>query len=211
MVIALLLLQWAVGLLGVAAWTQSWWVVRAGHFRIVAWIAAALAGLALLSTPFGSSLNALADGDASAVETAVAVAGLVAGTLLLGGVSNGMLLGHWYLNQPGLETWALDRVTTATLAGVSISLGTAIAAAPRVAGAATEGAVLGLPGFGASFGLVFFAIWIALLGFTGVVVWMAKRCIASRSIQSATGLYYVAVLTAGVAEFLGRYLTVRSA
>jgi hypothetical protein len=42
--------------------------------------------------------------------------------------------------------------------------------------------------------------------FTGAVVWMARRCIQIRSIQSATGLYYVAILTAGVAEFVLRYL-----
>ncbi|MEA2477501.1 MAG: hypothetical protein QOC87_1700, partial [Actinomycetota bacterium] len=38
------------------------------------------------------------------------------------------------------------------------------------------------------------------------VVWAARRCVNIKSIQSATGLYYVAILTAGVAEFLVRYL-----
>jgi hypothetical protein len=39
---------------------------------------------------------------------------------------------------------------------------------------------------------------------------MARRCIQIRSIQSATGLYYVAILTAGVAEFVLRYLMVNA-
>jgi hypothetical protein len=38
------------------------------------------------------------------------------------------------------------------------------------------------------------------------VVALARRCVAIRSIQSATGLMYVALLTAGVAELLVRYL-----
>jgi hypothetical protein len=47
--------------------------------------------------------------------------------------------------------------------------------------------------------------------FTGVVSWMARRCVRIRSIQSATGLFYVAILTAGVSEFLVRYLMVNAA
>jgi hypothetical protein len=85
-----------------------------------------------------------------------------------------------------------------------------VAGAARLAGASTEGAVLGLPGFGESFGAIFFAVWLSLVGFTGVVVWMARRCVALRSIQSATGLYYVALLTAASSEFLVRYLMVNS-
>jgi hypothetical protein len=41
-------------------------------------------------------------------------------------------------------------------------------------------------------------------------VWMARRCVKIRSIQSATGLYYVAILTAGVSEFLVRYLMINA-
>jgi hypothetical protein len=59
--------------------------------------------------------------------------------------------------------------------------------------------------------LWFFIVWLVLLGFTGAVVWGARRCVKIRSIQSATGLYYVALLTAGVSEFLVRYLMVNAA
>jgi hypothetical protein len=48
------------------------------------------------------------------------------------------------------------------------------------------------------------------MALTAAVVWMARRCVRIRSIQSATGLYYVALLTAGVAEFLVRYLMVNA-
>ena len=137
--------------------------------------------------------------------------GLVVGAGLLGAVTNGMLLGHWYLNQPGLKPWALARLT---LAGLWISLLSAVVGllgANRLVGAPTEGAALGLPGFGQNFGPAFFFIWLALVLFTAGVVYGVKRCIDIRSIQSATGLYYVAILTAGVAEFLVRYLMVNAA
>jgi high-affinity Fe2+/Pb2+ permease len=121
------------------------------------------------------------------------------------------LLGHWYLNQPGLKPWALARLTQLALiaAGATALLG-AISVS-KLATASTEGSVLGLPGFGDSFGAVFYGAWVLILVFTIGVVVMARRCVKIRSIQSATGLYYVALLTAGVSEFLVRYLMVNAA
>ena len=239
-----------VGLVGAAAWTQSWGVVTRGHFRITAYCAVALGLMAIPAT-----WAAVDSSDSARVAVVVAVgvtltwllvqysntdvpgvvagagaalAGalalvffaasledwnivlgaveLLAGAVLLGGVTNGMLLGHWYLNQPGLKPWALARLTTLTLAATGVAGVLGIVAAGKLAGAETEGAVLGIPGFGDSFGPAFFAVWLALVGFTGAVVWAARRCISIRSIQSATGLYYVALLTAGVSEFVVRYL-----
>ncbi len=134
--------------------------------------------------------------------------GLLTGAALLGAVTNGMLLGHWYLNQPGLKPWALGRLTQAGLWVCVASAVVGLGGARKLTAAPTEGAALGLPGFGQSFGPAFFFIWLALVLFTAAVVYGVKRCIDIRSIQSATGLYYVAILTAGVAEFLLRYLMV---
>jgi hypothetical protein len=119
-----------------------------------------------------------------------------------------MMLGHWYLNQPGLKPWALARLTTLALGATVVSGLLGLGAAGFLTSASTEGAVLGIPGFGDSFATPFFVIWLSLVVFTGVVVLAARKCVRIKSIQSATGLYYVALLTAGVAEFLVRYLTV---
>jgi hypothetical protein len=253
-VVSLVLLEWTVGWVGAAAWTQSWSVVRRGHFRIIGYCTLGLAGLSLFSLRgaapdgdpalvwavalvFGAgiylivqfartdSIGAVVGVGASGIGiVALAMASrlvpawpvtlatleLIGGAVLLGAVTNGMLLGHWYLNQPGLKPWALNRLTTLTLASVVASGVLGLVAAGRLSGASTEGAVLGLRGFGESFGVIFFGVWLILLVFTGVVVWMARRCIAIRSIQSATGLYYVAILTGGVSEFLVRYLMVNA-
>ena len=252
-VVALIMLEWTVGLVGAAAWTQSWGVVRRGHFRITAYTGVALALLALLALravddPVGGATTAWVvatavaagiyllvqwsntDVPAVVVGGAATIAGLgalgasaslledwpsalaaievVAGAALLGAVTNGMLLGHWYLNQPGLKPWALARLTTLSLAATAATGVLGLAAASKLSSAETDGAVLGIPGFGESFGMAFFVVWLALVGFTGAVVWAARRCVAIKSIQSATGLYYVALLTAGVSEFLVRYLMV---
>ncbi|HET7482733.1 MAG TPA: hypothetical protein VFK89_07725 [Actinomycetota bacterium] len=136
--------------------------------------------------------------------------GLIVGMLLVGGVGNGMLLGHWYLNQPGLKPFALERLTNLTLVAVVLSTVFGLVCYGPLTSARTEGAVLGLPGFGESFSFAFYVAWLVILAFTGGVVWAARRCVKIRSIQSATGLFYVALLTAGVAEFLVRYLMVNA-
>jgi hypothetical protein len=248
-VVALVLLEWSVGLVAASTWTQSWAVVRRGHFRVVAWTCgllvlpavfssdgsglagvaiaafAALTAVHLVAQYFlGEPAGIVAGGTAAVIGVASlafiagvvpswpwwqALGGLVAGAALLGAVTNGMLLGHWYLNQPGLQTWALARLTTLTLVTVAASTISGLVAARLLAGASSEGAGLSVPGGLLSRGSmspVFFLTWLGLLAFTGAVAWMARRCIEIRSIQSATGLYYVAILTAGVSEFLVRYL-----
>ncbi len=253
-VVALVLLEWTTGWLAVAAWTQSWAVIRRGHFRITAWATLILGGLAavayrsievggiqsraVLATVVAIALYVAVQYSRTDVPGAVmgAAAGtggalalilsagliaawpqplaavqLLAGAALLGAVSNGMMLGHWYLNQPGLKTWALARLTLLCLVATGASGVVGVLGAGRLTGASTAGAAFGLPGAGDSFGLAFFLVWAVLLGFTGVVVWAARRCVAIRSIKSATGLYYVAILTAGVSEFVVRYLMVNAA
>ena len=253
-VLALVLVEWTGGLLGAAGWSQSWSVVRRGHFKIVAWTAiafavgayfsfeatsaqdtftsAALVALIVVSTLYLAAQYVRSDivgaviGIAGAVVACAALVGaatllsgwaawsaalgLIAGLVLLGGVTNGMLLGHWYLNQPGLKPWALGRLTDATLAGIVVAVLLGLASTSKLANASTEGAVMGLPGFGESFSLVFFLAWLAVAGLTAAVVWAARRCVKIKSIQSATGLFYVALLTAGVSEFLVRYLMVNA-
>lgn len=254
----LVLLEWTIGAVAVAAWTQSWGTVRRGHFRILGWTALALAVLAVVANNTATSSGVEDAGAqrglvvASAVAAAVyllaqylrtdipgvvagastavlgtvalaftadfvdgwplylAAVGLVAGAAFLGGVTNGMLLGHWYLNQPGLKPWVLARLTALGLGTVAISALAGVAGAPRLVDASTEGADIGFVGIGESLGGAFFGIWLTLLAFTGVIVWLARRCVQIRSIQSATGLYYVALLTAGVSEFLVRYLMVNA-
>lgn len=256
-VLALVLIEWTAGWVALAAWSQSWKVVRRGHFRITGWIVAVLGVLAVITnvdatavlsdagiqpllvaalagisaafaiaqyvrtdTP-GIAAGAIAGvaGAAALIASAtfiegwadaLAAASLLAGALLLGAVTNGMMLGHWYLNQPGLKTWALGRLTDVSVAAVVLSALAGLFAYGELTTATTEGAVLGIPGFGESFSFVFYFVWLSTLGLTGAVTVGARRCVKIRSIQSATGLFYVAILAAGVAEFLVRYLMVNA-
>jgi hypothetical protein len=171
-------------------------------------VAGAVLGLAV--TVVGAGSLALAAGLLAPGPDVLEGFQLLAGAAVLGAVTNGMLLGHWYLNQPGLQPWALARLTTLSLVAVLGSGALGLLAAGSLAGASTGGAVLGLPGFGESLGVAFYLVWLMLVILTGVVILLARRCVKIRSIQSATGLYYVAILTAGVAEFVVRYLMVNA-
>jgi hypothetical protein len=251
------MIEWAAGWIAVSAWSQTWNVIRRGHFRITAWAVVITALLGYLANRSGvadaedarlqtafvvalvvasalyllvqysrTDLPGVAVGSLAALIGALALSAgaslldgwntwlaavqLIVGAALLGTVTSGMMLGHWYLNQPGLKPWALARISTAALWSTVASGSLGVAAVAKLSSAETEGAILGIPGFGDSFGRPFFVIWIVLVVFTGVIVRAARKCVNLRSIQSATGLYYVALLTAGVAEFLVRYLMVNA-
>lgn len=256
-VVALVMIEWATGWLAVSAWSQSWDVIRRGHFRITGWsimftavlgflanrpavaevddvglqpplviALVAVSGAYLLVQYSRTDVPGVVVGAGAAITGVAALAAsaallvawpswlgalhLVVGAALLGSVTSGMMLGHWYLNQPGLKPWALARISTLALGSTIASGVLGLINVAKLSSAETEGAILGIPGFGESFGRPFFAIWIVLVVFTAVILRAARKCVNLRSIQSATGLYYVALLTAGVAEFLVRYLMVNA-
>ena len=57
-VVSVVLFEWAAGVVAAASWTQSWAVVRRGHFRIVAWAGVVLGGLAALAS--GADVSVMA-------------------------------------------------------------------------------------------------------------------------------------------------------
>jgi hypothetical protein len=129
---------------------------------------------------------------AGALEGGAASA--AAGTLFLGGVTGEMMFGHWYLVDPTLPRWALRRLAAAGLAGAvvdAVVVG-ALGALPWASG----DAVLGL-------GYVALAIASALLM---VGVWFALGEPGYSGVMAATGLSYLAVLTALGAAVVGRLL-----
>ncbi|MGH2730872.1 MAG: hypothetical protein ACRDJI_09735, partial [Actinomycetota bacterium] len=184
-VITVVLLEWTVGSVATAAWTQSWSVVKRGHFRIIGWSVAALALVTLVANGAATSSSAedpgfqramvimfavlavgyllaqygrtdlpgVVVGATAGVAGTVALAAtgdliegwphylaaleLVAGAALLGAVTNGMLLGHWYLNQPGLKPNALARLTTLGLAATVVCGGLGLVGAGRLTDAST--------------------------------------------------------------------------
>jgi hypothetical protein len=127
----------------------------------------------------------------------VALFGLAAGAAFLGSVLGGLLLGHWYLTDRGLSRGPIDRATTIML--VAIGLEAVAVIAGGFGGTGTNEAFNPLLTAGA------LAPWIAL-GMTGttaligVMVKATLRGERASAVQSATGFFYLAVVTAFTAE-----------
>jgi hypothetical protein len=128
---------------------------------------------------------------------AVALFQLLAGAAFLGSITAGLLLGHWYLTDRGLSRGPIDRLTTAMLISVVVE---AVAVVSSGFGGVESSASLNpLLTAGA------LAPWIAL----GMVVATLLIALLTRAalkgerasaVQSATGFYYLAVVTAFTAE-----------
>jgi hypothetical protein len=122
---------------------------------------------------------------------------LLAGSAFLGSVLDGLNLGHWYLTDRGLSRGPINRITTIML--VSVVLEAAAVISGGFEGTSSSQAVNPLLTSGA------LAPWIAL-GMTGttaliaVLTRAALKGTRASAVQSATGFYYLAVVTAFTAE-----------
>jgi hypothetical protein len=123
---------------------------------------------------------------------------LAAGAAFLGSVFAGLFLGHWYLTDRKLTRRPIERITTYAIAASVIEM-VAIASAGFGASETTSASLNPLLTAGA------LAPWIALgSAFTTLVVVVlvrgALRGDRPSAVQSATGFYYLAVITALTAE-----------
>jgi len=130
-------------------------------------------------------------------DEALAAFELVAGAGFLGSVLDGLLLGHWYLTDRGLSRISIDRATRIVLVAVVVEAIAVIAGG--FSGVASSEAFNPLLTAGA------LAPWIALgmVGTTALIAVMVKatlRGTRASAVQSATGFFYLAVVTAFTAE-----------
>jgi hypothetical protein len=118
------------------------------------------------------------------------------GALFLGGVTHGMILGHWYLNQARLPIDPLKEQTRVIFGLLALS---------TVAGVVTRPPLLqgeipaGIMTYASS---SYWWTWLFLLATTAVLMAMVRVTVRDRSTQSATGLLYIASLTALAAQFV---------
>jgi hypothetical protein len=124
-----------------------------------------------------------------------------AGAALLSGLVSGlavhaMLLGHWYLNAPGMRVDALRRVIDFALAAWGLQL----------AWSGVSLVVGGWPGGGATATALFSLRWLAGLVGLPILLVMARKTLDIPNTQSATGILYVACLAAILGELTAQLL-----
>jgi len=122
----------------------------------------------------------------------------LASGLVVGLTVHAMLLGHWYLNAPGMSVDALRAMIDWALAAWAIRLAITLAAAvsggagPTIAGD-TATALLALR-------------WLAGLVGLPVLLVMSRKTLEIPNTQSATGILYVACLAAILGELTSQLL-----
>ncbi len=151
--------------------------------------------------PTVGAVAILAAADVVGNSYPLSAARLVAGALLLGFVTDAMLLGHWYLVQPGLSrepikelvwlgalAWLFDVALLLTPSGMLKVLGGSID-----------------DGYGGLIG----AIWVVSVVTTIVLLFMTWRVLKEpyySAVMAATGLLYLTILTAFGTDVLARAL-----
>ena len=129
--------------------------------------------------------------------------------LVLGGVANGMLLGHWYLIDLGLSIEPMRRLFRYCVAALVIQLAVLTLTVLALAMGAGPG------------GAAVHTLWhehAALLAARFVLgplaalalAWMIHRTLQIPQTMAATGLFYIAILFVMVGEILGRLILFRT-
>jgi hypothetical protein len=142
---------------------------------------------------------AIAAAPDGAADTAVALLRTIIGALFLGAVTDAMLLGHWYLVQPGLPRRLLNEIVSALgwvwpLEIVALMLPTGMFSVWSGAIDDGWGGVLGW-------------FWGACAVTTIVLVFVTRAALKEReysAVMAATGLLYLAILTAFGTDLVAR-------
>lgn len=130
---------------------------------------------------------------------ALAIARLVVGALFLGSVSDAMLLGHWYLVQPGLSRAPLLELVRATALAWPLELIVMLWPVGMIS--VLTGEVD--DGYGGLLGW----FWVACALATIVLVGVTRAALRERqysAVMAATGLLYLAILTAFGMDLVAR-------
>ena len=123
------------------------------------------------------------------------------GTLFLGAVSDTMLLGHWYLVQPGMPRKLINEIVNAViylwpLEVIALLLPTGMIS---VLNGTIDDGWNGVLGW----------FWLASAIVTGVLALVTRAALKERSysaVMAATGLMYLAILTAFCTDIVARAL-----
>jgi hypothetical protein len=139
------------------------------------------------------------DAASGAGDVTVSLLRAVVGTFFLGAVSDAMLLGHWYLVQPGLPRRILNELVVVVrwLLPVEVAVMLLPTGMVAVLGGSVDDGWNGTLGW----------FWLACAVTTAVLVEVTIRALKERSysaVMAATGLMYLAILTAFGTDLVAR-------
>jgi hypothetical protein len=141
----------------------------------------------------------VAAGVAAGDPALLSVARVLVGAAFLGSISDAMLLGHWYLVQPGLARKPLLEMVRWT--GIVWPVEIALLLWPRGMVSVLNGSID--DGYGGVFGW----FWVACAVTTIALVVVTRAALRERyysAVMAATGLLYLAILTAFGTDLVAR-------
>jgi hypothetical protein len=154
--------------------------------------------LDLIAPVFGA-LALLAAGAFVGGPYALATARLLVGAAFLGSVSDAMLLGHWYLVQPGLRRDAVKELVVWT--AIVWPFEVLVFLIPTGMVQVINGTID--DGYNGILGWIWVACAITTIGLVGMT-WLALKERYYSAVMSATGLLYLAILTAFGTDLVAR-------
>lgn len=158
-------------------------------------IAPAIGAVGLIAAGF------VAVRDGGSFDVAVSLARVLVGAAFLGSVSDAMLLGHWYLVQPGMPRRLINELVTVVLwvwpaEMIVLLLPTGMVS---VLNGSIDDGWNGVLGW----------FWLSSAIVTGALVVVTRAALKERSysaVMAATGLMYLAILTAFCTDIVARAL-----
>jgi hypothetical protein len=129
----------------------------------------------------------------------LAVARLIVGAVFLGSVSDAMLLGHWYLVQPGLPRGPVKELVAWTALAWPFEI--AVFLWPTGMVQVINGVVA--DGYHGVLGWIWIGCAVMTIGLVGLT-WAALRERYYSAVMAATGLLYLAILTAFGTDLVAR-------
>ena len=138
----------------------------------------------------GLIAGALSAVDGTTTDSVVSVLRVIVGAVFLGAVTDAMLLGHWYLVQPGLPRSLLNEIVGAV--GALWPLELAVMILPTGMLSVLSGTVD--DGWSGQLGW----FWVACAVTTIALVFVTRAALRERqysAVMAATGLLYLAILT----------------
>ncbi|MEW6272648.1 MAG: hypothetical protein AB1689_25495 [Thermodesulfobacteriota bacterium] len=137
----------------------------------------------------------------------IATFSTLASAAALGAVTTGMLIGHWYLIDPGMDIEPFQRCFRFFVATLWVEI--AALAAILFGLLLTGSAFTGVGALHTYFELLILRLVLGPVAAL-VIAAMIRRVLAIPQTMAATGLFYIATLAVLVGEFLGRYFTFRT-
>jgi hypothetical protein len=152
-----------------------------------------------LVAPIAGAIGLLAAAQFAGGPYVLALARLFVGAVFLGSVSDAMLLGHWYLVQPGLPRGPLKELVVWTAAVWPFEV--AVFLWPTGMVQVLDGVIA--DGYHGVLGWIWLGCAVMTIGLVAFT-WAALRERYYSAVMAATGLLYLAILTAFGTDLVAR-------